>query len=272
MATANASVHAAVRGYHLPWRVAVPLGRDVALGRTRPFASDCTALLAAAPLRPLVSGTEQIPPTGPFVLIANHLEGPGLWIGWSAALLTAAINAVRSDPVPVHWLVQRDMDRARVQGWKRLTPATSWAFARVASAWSMASLPRSEDPRPRAAAVRSLLRLALPPPRGRGRPVGFFPEGERGSLCTLAEPAPGAGALLALLARHGVPALPAGVWLQENRLHGRFGPAFLVSRYETAAGEAMEHVARLLPPRMHGRHAVLDACERLTAAPAKEPC
>lgn len=260
----------AIRGYRLPWRLALPLGRDVALGRSRPFAADCAALVAAAPQQPVVSGREQIPKDGPFVLIANHLEGSGLWIGWGAAVLTTAVASVRADPAPIHWLVLRDMDRSRVRGLKRLIPATSWAFARVARAWSMVALPRDGGPATRGSAVRTLLRLALKAPLGKGRPIGLFPEGERGDLGRLGEAAPGAGPLLALLARGGVPALPAGLWLEGNRIHARFGSVLRVTGRESATLEAMQAIATLLPQRMRGCYASDKAGAERTAASSRE--
>src|SRR5207253_7424152 len=88
---------------------------------------------------PRVIGVRNIPDEGPFVLVANHFEGPGIWIGWTAALLTHAVARARpawrehGDPsTPIHWLVVAEMDRGRVGGWKKLLPGTDWAFRRVA--------------------------------------------------------------------------------------------------------------------------------------------
>lgn len=239
-------------GYQLPRDLVRAIGRDILLGRRRSFSADCDRLVDAMPVRPAVLGREYIPVNGPFVLIANHLEGPGLWIGWGAALLTHAVGWVRPDPVPVHWLVQRELDRSRVRGLKRYTPGASLAFRRVARAWSMVALPRQGSPAARAAAVRSLLRIAAPPPIGRGRPTGFFPEGADGSLRGLGKAHPGSGALLALLGRWGVPVVPAALCLDGNRLTAEFGVPFLASDRDHAADQAMAAIARLLPPSHTG--------------------
>ncbi|MGI8549246.1 MAG: hypothetical protein ACR2PL_00390, partial [Dehalococcoidia bacterium] len=98
-----------------------------------------------------------------------------------------------------------------------------------------------------------LLRLSLPPPTGRVRPVGLFPAGAFGSLDRLGEPAAGSGALLALLARHGVPVLPAGVWHEQGSLHAGFGPCILPADRGSAAEQVMQVIAELLPPKMRGR-------------------
>lgn len=207
---------------------------------------------------PRVTGARTIP-AAPFVLVANHFEGPGLWIGWTAALLTHAYARIQreqrtANPAPLHWLVLAEMDRTRVDGWKKLIPGTSWAFRRVALVWGLVPLPRPEAPAARrATALRRLIRLASPPPRGAGEPVAFFPEGEGDGLAGLRAAPAAAGDLLALLGRQGVPAVPAAVWLAEGRLTARIGPAWLpVAGGEAGATEAMTRIGVLLPRAMWG--------------------
>jgi hypothetical protein len=247
-----------LRHYRLPRRVMLSMGPDLALGRRRSFADDCAAMVGQMRPAPVVDGLEHIPSAGPFMLLANHYEGPGLWIGWSAALLTDAVARVRPAPVPVHWLVIGAMDRGRVRGVKRWAPSTDWVFGRVAHAWSMVALPRPDaPPAARATALRRLVHLVAPPPDGRGEPAGLFPEGEGDGFAGLRPAAPGSGRLLALLARRGVPALPAAVWAEEGRLHARFGPAWRADDGDDAAlrAEAMHRIAALLPASMRGCYA-----------------
>lgn len=215
--------------FHLPWNLAFGLGADVLAGKERPFLGDCTAMVRQMQPRARVTGLHHIPRSGSFVLLANHYEGPGLWIGWTAALLTHAVAQVRPAPAPLHWLVTGAMDRRRVGGIKRLAPGTGWFFARIARTWGMVALPGAEDsPARRAVALRRLVGLAAPPSGG-GEPVGFFPEGEGDGIAGLRPPRPGSGALLLALARRGVPALPAGVWSAGGRLQARFGEPWLPS-------------------------------------------
>jgi hypothetical protein len=248
--------------YRLPWLIAPGLALDVVRASPRSLARDCRAMVAHMQPTPRVIGVRTVPQAGPFVLVANHLEGRGLWIGWTAALLTHAVarartTAGRPPDVPIHWLAEADMDRGRVQGWKRMVPATGWAFRRVARMWRLVSLPRDQAPRmQRATALRRLVRLAAPPPAGEGEPVGFFPEGEGDGLGGLRPAPPAAGDLIALLARRGVPAVPAAVWLDGGRLTARIGQPWCTDRRgEAATDEMMTRIGAMLPRGMWGAYA-----------------
>jgi 1-acyl-sn-glycerol-3-phosphate acyltransferase len=234
--------------------VASSLGRDIWLRRRRSFAADCAAMVARMQPPPLVEGSEHIPHGGPFVLVANHYEGPGLWIGWAAALLTDAVARVRSGPVPVHWLVIGTMDRGRVRGVKQFVPATGLLFERVVEAWGMVAMPRMDAPAAaRAAAIRGL-RRTVAPPAGTGEPVGIFPEGEGDGFAGLRAAVPGSGSLIALLARDGAPVLPAAVWWDGTRLNARFGAVWQPCGRDDAQVRAqmMDEIAALLPEHLRG--------------------
>jgi 1-acyl-sn-glycerol-3-phosphate acyltransferase len=241
--------------YPLPWRIAPGLARDVWLGRQRSFAADCAAMVTRMAPPPEVSGLEHIPTAGPFALVANHYEGPGLWIGWAAALLTDAIGRVRPARAPVHWLVTGAMDRRRVRGAKKLVPGTAWLFGRVADAWEMVVIPPADAPTAaRAGALRQAIRL-IAPTSGAGVPVGVFPEGEGDGFAGLRTALPGSGSLIGRLARSGAPVLPAAVWAEQGRMHARFGPKWRPDMRDDGAlrAEMMQRIAELLPERLRGR-------------------
>jgi hypothetical protein len=135
-----------------------------------------------------------------------------------------------------------------------LTPATWWAFRRVARVYGFVTMPpMPPDPsevEARAMAVRQTLRLAkaLAPLGGM---VGLSPEGQDVRDAHLGEPPPGVGEFVTLLVRAGLPILPVGVAEREGRLRLSFGPAFVPEipaergkRDQVVAQQVMEAIGR----------------------------
>ncbi len=247
----------------LPWLIAPGLVLDLLRGNPRSLAADCRAMVARMRPVPRVVGVRNIPQRGPFVLVANHFEGRGFWIGWTAALLTHAVARARSTGrMPnargdqLHWLVVADTGRSGVRGWKKLIRGTGWALRRAAHVWGLVPLPRPDAPvMRRAMALRRLVRLASPPPAGAGEPAAFFPEGEGDGFAGLRRAPDATGDLLALLGRRGVPAVPAAVWLEEGRLTARIGEAWLpIAAGGQGTEEAMARIGVMLPESMWGAY------------------
>jgi hypothetical protein len=244
------------RQYLLPRWLWLGLTRDMLRSGRRPVAADAERMFATWAVPPVVEGSEHIPPDGPLAVIANHYQRRGLWIGFGGGLLAREVRRARADGASVHFSVT---DAVRLQG--RALPGTHLLLERVARVWSMVPLPG--DPTAvsaRAGALRAFLRLALPPPRGRGEPVLFFPEGDGGDTSGLRQALPGTGSLLRLLAQAGVTVLPAAIWESRGVLHARFGAPWqpLPARGRDEAcdqrlrADAMGRVALLLPPRLRG--------------------
>ncbi|MEX2237104.1 MAG: hypothetical protein WEB00_06190 [Dehalococcoidia bacterium] len=218
----------------LPWSRIIPgLCLDVFYRRKRDFLADCRAMEAKLGPRARVTGMENIPSSGPLVIVANHLQGPGLWIGWPVALATAAVARARGDFT--HWLVSVDYDRDSVEGAKKLIPGTRWAFARVAHAWSMIPV----DPQKPGGAARGLLQLVR-----EGKVAGVFPEGAvQGLKDGLHDPQPTAMRLLVRAAASGAVLLPVAFAVEG----GTLTCAFL--RPEASAEAAWRSVTRALAER-----------------------
>ena len=70
--------------YRVPLTFAAEVLGSFALGRRRDMARDCQRLLAGLPVQPRAEGQEHLPMEGSCIIVANHYERPGLWVGWGA--------------------------------------------------------------------------------------------------------------------------------------------------------------------------------------------
>lgn len=244
--------------YRVPLPAIVRLGKAMLrLGETSLLRDSADVVGGANPPMRLL-GHHNVP-AGPFVFVPNHCERRGLWIGFPAALLVRVLAEKRPHAPPLHWAVLGD---SRLRDGRLAVPGTAWAYREVARCYEMVTLPGApDDVAGRAAGLRRLARLVLPPPRGRGEPTGLFPEGEHGSAASMVEALPGTGAFLMLLAAAGVPTVPVGIAEVDDRLVVRIGRPFLPQRRRGPDADAvaridvMSRVAALVPPRMRGQYA-----------------
>lgn len=212
---------------HLPWQRVPSLGMDVFLGRERDFSADARAMRHAIGRKRLVlSGVSHVPKHGPVVLVANHLQGPGLWIGWAAGVITDAVVRWRGNGT-VHWTVSTGYDRDTVGGAKKLMPLTNWAFPRVAHAWGMVVV----EPGKAGTALRKLV-----PVLDSGGVAGIFPEGAVQGLSGLHPVPEGTLRAIDFLGRRA-PIVPVAASVIDGRMHVGFGPA------TSSAAEAWRFVA-----------------------------
>lgn len=203
------------------------------------LASRAVDLVAFLVCRREVVGLENVPRSGPLLVISNHLSLA------DPPLLGASF------PRPIRFMAKEELFR---------TPIVSW----VVRGYMAYPVRRGEADRE---AVRTTLRLLR-----EGEAVGIFPEGTRSRCARLREAHPGA-ALLAQ--RAGVPILPIGISGSENlfgwprsalrpTIRIAVGPPFRLHPSEKGTGHAalaantvmmMRKIAELLPQQYRGPYA-----------------
>jgi len=250
---------ATVPRYRLPRRMMPGFAWSVLALRARSFARDAHTALAC--LRPSmqVLGSEHIPAAGPCLVACNHYSPPWFpswWLVLSIGAAVASHRAPGADP-EIHWVMAGAWTYPD-SPWRRriMTPATWWAFRRVAQVYGFVTMPpMPPDPtevEARARAVRQTLRLAkrLAPVGGM---LGLSPEGQAVRDAQVIEPPPGVGEFIAHLVRAGLPVLPAGVAETGGRLRLSFGPVFVPElpagreeRDRQVSRQVMEAIGRLL--------------------------
>jgi 1-acyl-sn-glycerol-3-phosphate acyltransferase len=238
---------------------------SVLTGRRRSFSADARWLLGRLAVPPRIVGEEHVPARGPFIVIANHYQHPGLWIAWGAYLISMAVAPRRLESSEVRWAMAGEW-RAHLAGpipWP--APFLRWLFRRIAATYGHIVVPAADFMSVgRAQAARAMLRALRPPDGGvMPAPLGLFPEGRNSPDCSLRRPDRSIGRLLLHLCRENVPVLPAAIREVDGALTVTFGPPVSLEPFrgenddaaDAALDEVMLAVARLLPFSMHGAYA-----------------
>jgi len=256
--------------YRLPLRYLLAMLVSVLTGRRRSFSADARWLLSQLPIPPRIAGEEHIPARGPFVVVANHYQRPGLWVAWGVCLISMAVAPRRLESPEVRWAMAGEW-RARPLGplpWP--APLLRWLFRRTAATYEHIVVPAADFMSAgRAHAARAMLR-ALQPPAGEAipAPLGLLPEGRNSPDRSLQQLDRSIGRLLLHLCRGDIPVLPAAIREVEGALTVTFGRPVSLEPFQAAGDEAanaaldevMQAVARLLPHSMHGAYAGRHQC------------
>jgi hypothetical protein len=246
-----------VSAYRFPTPLLLRIAASVVRGTPRSVGADSAGGLRGAVPPPCVLGTEHLPARGPYIVVGNHYERPGLWAGWGTMIVAASVRAALAGDGDLHWLMTDELLDARVGPLvvpRRWVRGVLSRFARMygfglVSARESGEIGGVAGPR---AAARYL---------EAGAPVGVLPEGT--ASVALCEARPGVGTFLAWLTRGGVPLIPVAVFEQADILTAIFGPPFHLSALSVLAAERvardaalrsaiMLQIARLLPPELRG--------------------
>lgn len=240
----------------IPWKVVAPLILAALLGKKRPFHKDAQACIGLLQPPLQVFGTENIPPTGPYLLTINHYTRPGLDAWWMALAASSAL------PVEIHWITAEAWAYTDPLRSLLFTPVTRWAFRRVEAVYGFTPMPpippRPHETLARARAVRQALEYARRTPQA---VIGLAPEGGDSPGAVLGTPPSGVGRFISHLAEQGLHILPVGVYEAGGCFCLRFGLLYdleLVSdlardkRDRLVSWIVMSHIARLLPQRLQG--------------------
>jgi hypothetical protein len=221
--------------YPVPWDQVYSLWPHIAKGTRRNVDDFSAKIVARMNPGPLYLGLEHLPNHPRFVLVANHYQRKGLWIIHVASALTQAIaeRYGRAVDPPVHWMVTANWPPIRLGPFQFPSPG-DLLLPRVAQALSCFPVSfQGNNPVYTAFTLKRILKAT----ETLERPIGIFPEGVAGNAGTISPPLPGVDRLLAMLARRGWPALPAGV-SEDGRFVIRFGPLVGIDEITAAADPA----------------------------------
>jgi 1-acyl-sn-glycerol-3-phosphate acyltransferase len=198
-----------------------------------------------------LSGEDRLPVHGPYIVIVNHLNGPGIWVGLSAALVAGVIG--RATPAVAIRGVGVSAYRS-FKLWRRIPIPDSFTealFRRFYAVYDIIRMPHvSEGAGARSGSVRRILGALK-----RGHVVILFPEGGNVSDFRMRPIQPGVGDLLRLAVKSGASVLPVAVAPAGRTFSISIGePIVIVSQWDRAKVEAVtgRAIADMLPVELRG--------------------
>lgn len=229
----------------------------IARGRPRSLGHDAFYAVADMPTPPLVRGAEHLPLAGPYCVVGNHYQRPGLWMAWPGLLLAQVV--MERSGADLHWVAIEEWDSFRIGRFLVPPVLTRLLFEKAYAVYGIIAMPQPyAAPQERAHAIRDAARRVRA-----GAVVGLMPEGTVGETPELLPAREGVGTFLSLLAAAGAAICPAGIYEEEGKLVARFGPPIALdvprglSRDDTdlrVRGQVMLAIRDLLPPALWGAY------------------
>jgi 1-acyl-sn-glycerol-3-phosphate acyltransferase len=246
--------------YRLPVGMIARAAFAAARHRPRDAWQDTLRLAAGMRPQPDVTGIDNVPASGPCVIVPNHYERTGgVWVGWGAIVMSAALARRRPGTPPIRWVMTNTWADCYLGRWRVPPEYLAWVLRGLASVYGLILMPAHDLPNHDAERLASGLALREVF-RGirRGHVVAFHPEA--GGFQTLIRPPRGSGRVLMELDRRGIPCVPAGVFERDGRLTVRFGAALpqgcLIGLDDAqAADRVMREIAALVPAAARGIYA-----------------
>jgi 1-acyl-sn-glycerol-3-phosphate acyltransferase len=228
----------------------------MARNRPRNIGEDFRFLRSRLPKAPLVDGVEHLPLDGACVLVPNHYERPGLWMGWSGMALGRVVFEHCGRRLRI--IAIAEWDDYKLGGLTVPAAITRAIFGRFFNVFGFIPMePPSAGPRRRAESVRRAIEAVK-----RGEIIALFPEGDIGETSAMIPAQPGTGVFLLALHHQGAPVIPVGFSeTDEGRLHVRIGRPVEIgtarhvakdARDRVASDLVMRKVACLVPPDVQG--------------------
>jgi len=209
------------------------------LGKPRSLAKDTTDfVMSGLPAAPIVRGEDNIPERGPFIVVGNHYERPGLWMAWPALMTSEVIR--RRTGQDVRWVAIEEWESFSVLGIQITSRMIRYVFERTFRTYGLLAMsPPTAPPNARAQSMR----LAAHAIRS-GEVIGIMPEGTVGATPELLEAREGVGAFLMFLSSPKAPLLPVGLYEEDGRLVVQFGEPLHQSLPSSLAKAERDHWMR----------------------------
>lgn len=250
--------------YRIPLHRLAQAAWYMALNKPRNLGQDFHYLESNVPVQPKLEGAEMLNVGGPLVLVANHYERPGLWMGWSGLII--AHKVYETTGRRVRFIAISEWNDFRLAGLPIPPKVTRFAFERFYRTFGFIPM----EPEGAGAVARSMgVRAALRAVSG-GEVICIFPEGDVGPTPAMIAAQGGVGAFVLRLASRGAKVVPVGLFEKQGILHVSVAPSVNVDglmqipkeeRDIVAGWRIMVSVAKLLPPELRGYYSDLSRYE-----------